>query len=391
MLCAGKKMGVLAFIFFWSSFGLILYVYIVYPVVIVLSRLIFVRQGEEEGRREPLPYLSVLISAFNEEHSIAGRIKNILKNGYPFDKIEIIMASDGSTDGTVFRARELHDQRVVIQDHKRNRGRAAVQNDGIAVARGEIIVFTDAGTVFEAGCLMALAKPFSNSSIGCVVGNLIYSTVHNSVSISEGKYFSFEKKIRQAESGLGILATGTGACMAVRKKLWRKLSLIDDCDFSTPLDVILQNFRVVYEPSAIAYDYPPASIPGEIKVRIRQTSKNLVGTIKRWGLRGWVQHPIVSWGLLSHKILRWFTPFFLLGILISNLLLLREGAFYHLIFVSQLAFYLLAIVGLLGEKFNKKIPIASLIFSFCVANLGMAIGVVKGLVGKAPAAYSKTD
>ena len=187
-------MGVLAFIFFWSCFGLILYVYIVYPAVIVLSRLIFVRQDKEEGLREPLPCLSVLISAFNEEHSIAGRIKNILKNGYPLDKIEIIMASDGSTDETVFRARELHDQRVVIQDHKRNRGRAAVQNDGIAVARGEIIVFTDAETVFETGCLMALAKPFSNSSIGCVVGNLIYRTADSLVSISEGKYFSFEKK-----------------------------------------------------------------------------------------------------------------------------------------------------------------------------------------------------
>ena len=375
---------------FWLCFAFLLYLYIVYPVGIILVQLIL-PQRDREGTCNDLPHLTVLISAFNEEDSIAERINNILENGYPADKLEIIVASDGSTDRTVLRAIKFVDQGIVIQDHKRNRGRAAVQNDGVSAARGEIVVFTDARTIFETGCLMSLAKPFLNGSVGCVIGNLIYCTVDTLASISEGKYFFLEKKIRQAESELGILATGTGACMAVRKKLWRKLSPIDDCDFTTPLDVILQNFKVVYEPSAIAYDYPPSSILGEIKVRIRQTSKNLVGTIKRWGLRGWVQHPLVSWGLLSHKILRWFTPFFLLGAFISNLCLAKKGIFYQFTLVGQIIFYLFGVIGLLGEKVNRTIQIISLISSFCLVNLGMAIGVIKGIIGRIPVAYTKTD
>jgi len=266
--------------------------------------------------------------------------------------------------------------------------RAVLQDAGKITTE---IAKNHAETEFEKSFLRKIVKYFSDKKVGCVVGNLIYKVEDSPISQSEGLYFKFEKKIRELESKLGILATATGACMAVRKNLWKDLTPIDDSDFTTPLDIILQGYKVVYAPDAIAYDIPPSSVKGELKARIRQTSKNLVGTLKRWGWRGWIKHPFVSWGLLSHKILRWFTPFFMIGAFISNLFILDKGIFYQLTFAGQVIFYLIAVFGMGGELFKIRIPIASTIFSFCIANIGMGIGVIKGLLGKAPAAFKMEE
>jgi cellulose synthase/poly-beta-1,6-N-acetylglucosamine synthase-like glycosyltransferase len=266
-----------------------------------------------------------------------------------------------------------------------------VHNDSVKEASGEILLFTDAATEFERDFLENVVNYFSEDLFGCVVGNLIYKTNGTSISETEGLYWQFEKKLRKLESDIGILSTATGACMAVRKNLWKKLSPIDDADFATPLDIIMQGHRIVYVPDAIAYDHPPSSARGELKTRIRQTSKNFIGTLRHWNLKIVVKHPVVTWGLLSHKILRWFTPFFMLVALISNFLLLKEGIIYQIAFVVQILFYCFALIGFISEMNSKKFSIASTVFSFCVANIGMGIGVIKGLFGKAPAVYKMEE
>jgi len=373
---------------FWLSLTLLIYVYFGYLGFLKLINIAKkVRICDTAVHNDCVPIVSVIVAAYNEEKSIGRRIRNLLEQDYPGDKLEIIVASDGSTDSTVEIARQYEKLGVKVLDFKENRGKAAVHNDGVKEAKGEIIVFTDADTAFDKNFLKNINKYFSDEKVGCVVGNLVYRTRGANISKSEGFYWKFEKKIRSLESDLGILATASGACMTVRKHLWKDLTRIDDSDFTTPLDVIFQGYKVVYAPDAIAYDIPPSSIKGELRARIRQTSKNLIGTIKRWGWRGWVKHPFVSWSLLSHKILRWFTPFFMIGAFISNLFLINDGLFYQVTFTIQVGFYLTAILGLAGELLTKNIFLASTIFSFCVANIGMGIGVIKGLVGKAPAAF----
>lgn len=349
------------------------------------------RKETEMGEGEDFNHLvSVITVAYNEEKVIGERIENLLKQDYPKDRVEVIIASDGSIDSTVEIGNKYANQGVVVIDFKENRGRAWVHNKVAESAKGDILIFTDARTKFKEDFLKKIMSYFNNSSIGCVVGNLIYETSGSSISQSEGLYWKFEKKIRGFESYAGILATASGACMAVRKSIWRDLESIDDCDFSTPLDAIIQDYKVVYAPDAIAIDTPPWSASVELKVRIRQTSKNIIGTLKRWGWKGWIRHPIVTWGLLSHKILRWLMPFFMLSFLVSNLLLLNNGAIYKVSFIIQLLFYIFGMIGFIGDNFGKKIPIASTVFSFIVANIGMGIGVIKGLLGKAPTAY-KTE
>ncbi len=370
---------------FYLSLSVFFYTWFIYPFLLLLLNQLY-KNNILLNNKGNIPFFSIIISAYNEEKVIENRIRNILQQNYPKDKLEIIIASDGSTDRTVEIANQFKNG-IKVLDFKQNRGRAAVQNDAIKEAIGEIIVFTDAETEFKKSFLKNIVKYFCNSTVGCVVGNLTYKAENSSISQSEGLYFKFEKKIRELESRLGILATATGACMAVKKTLWRDLTPIDDCDFTTPLDVILQGYKVVFAKDAIAYDIPPSSIKGELKARIRQTSKNFIGTLKRWGLKGWIKHPFVSWGLLSHKILRWLTPFFMISLFISNIFLLNESWTYKFIFIGQIIFYTLAVLGFIGEIFKKAIPIASTIFSFCVANIGMGIGVIKGLLGKAPAVY----
>lgn len=367
---------------------LILYCYILYNIILALLSYIVNNKMVAFGNYLP-QYVSIIITAHNEEAVINKRILNLRALDYPDDQFEIIVASDGSTDRTVEIAMQHHG--VIVLDLKPNRGKATTQNDAVKVAKGEIIFFTDAETEFKADFLKNVLRAFSKPNVGCVVGNLIYRQNNNAISYSEGFYWNFEKGLRKLESTLGILSTASGACMAVKKNLWRELSPIDDSDFTTPLDVIQQGQKVVFALEAVAYDIPSSTIKGEFRTRVRQTSKNLIGIMKRWRWTGLVNYPLVSWGIISHKILRWLTPFFLLGILLSNLALMGEGIGYQLLLMVQAIFYLSAAMGLIAELYGKKIPVASLTLSFCVANMGMGIGIIKGVCGKAPHAYRKEE
>jgi cellulose synthase/poly-beta-1,6-N-acetylglucosamine synthase-like glycosyltransferase len=375
-------------IIFWTSFICIIYVYLGYPCILYLWHRLQ-KPGTLRALENFKPSISIIISAFNEESSIGNRLQNLLSLDYPREKLEILVASDGSIDRTATIARSFTGVKVL--DFRENRGRARVQNDGVETATGEIIIFTDADTEFREDCLKNLVRPFADDDIGCTVGNMEYRITTEAMAKAEGFYWQCEKRLRKLEGQLGLLATATGACMAVRKKLWKALTPTDDCDFTTPLDVILQGYRVVYVEEALAFETPPKSIRAEFRTRVRQTSKNLVGTLRRWGFKGWLAHPLVSWGLLSHKILRWLTAFFMVALLASNLALSGEGIIYRIFIFGQFIFYGVAGLGLLAELGHKRLAVASTIFAFCVACLGMSFGVVKGLAGRAPSSYRKAS
>ncbi|RLB04932.1 MAG: hypothetical protein DRG83_03730, partial [Deltaproteobacteria bacterium] len=240
-------------VWFWISLTSLIYVYFGYLGFLKLISIVKkVRTCDTAVYNDCFPIVSVIVAAYNEEKSIGRRIENLLEQNYPKDKLEIIVASDGSTDRTVRIAKQFLGVKVL--DFKENRGRAAIQNDGVKIAKGEVIVFTDSETEFEKNFLRRITEYFFYEKVGCVVGNLVYRTQRTSISESEGFYWKLEKKLRRLESDLGILSTATGACMAVRKNLWKDLAPIDDSDFTTPLDVILQGYKIVYAPDAIAYD-----------------------------------------------------------------------------------------------------------------------------------------
>jgi len=179
------------------------------------------------------------------------------------------------------------------------------------------------------------------------------------------------------------------ACLALRRDLCKSQRPDEGEDFACPLDVVLQGYRVVHSPDAVAYDTPPGSPSTELKVRVRMTSRNFIGTLRRWGFVNWFRHPAISFGLLSHNVLRWLSPYFLVIALIANVFLLGEGLFYWLTFGAQLLFYLAAFLGWTADLLGRRVLLVSSIFSFCIANLGMLIGVAVGVAGRAPAHYEQ--
>ena len=371
---------------FWLSAGLIIWTYPGYPALLyALTRIL-----PPKRLRPTLPALagiSVVVTAFNEEEDIIARVKNILSQDYPKERLQVIVASDGSNDETVERVRSLNDDRIEILDSHQRRGKALIQNEAVSAAINPIVIFTDADTDFHPSFLAKTANYFRDPEVGCVTGNLTRRNGGSTISAHEGLYWRYERKIRQWSSHLGILATGSGSCLALRKDLYKPLRFDEGEDCACPLDVVLQGYRVVYATDALSYDWPPASVSSEIRSRSRMTARNLRGTLRKWRPINFLKRPASSLGILSHRLLRWICPCLFPIALVSNALLLDEGPFYQAAFSAQSAFYLCVLAGFGLERLKRRAPMISAMFSFAVAHVGMFIGLVKAVIGRVPTVY----
>ena len=374
-------------ILFWISFACILYTLAVYPFILIsIDKLLYKNNSETKVSLDaPSISCSVIIAAYNEAETIHERLCNLVSSNRRPD--EIIVCSDGSTDKTASISAAVHGVRVI--ESKTPKGRALMHNEGVSHAKNDIVIFTDAETIFQKECITELLKPFADDRVGCTIGKLIYQKSEDSpVFDSESTYWNLESRLRLAESNIGVLATGTGACMAVRKAIWKQLSPSDDVDFITPLDGIIQNYRNVFVTTAIATDEPPSTLQQEYFSRIRQTSKNLAGTLNRWNIRQYFTHPIISFCLVSHKIFRWFIGYFLLLTFISSAFLAKDIGFFFYFFLFEITLSLLAIVGLKETRFT---PLLKHITHFFVAVIAMTIGCTLGLLGQAPNVYRRRN
>ncbi len=377
-------------IIFILSFVLLVYTWIGYYGVLGLLAKCFPGKELNYADREHKPPVSILISAYNETDVIEERIRNLLALRYPKENLEILIGSDGSTDETVEVVKKYSDRGVTVVDFKENRGRADVHNDLIEMAKGRILVFTDADTEFDPLFVENIVKPFVNPEIGATVGRFSYRIKGGTIAEHEGIYWKYELRIKELENKLGILNNGIGACMAFRKELFKPLAPVDDIDTATVIDIIMQGYKIFYATDALAYDIPPHSAKSEFKMRIRGTSKTLSSVRRRTNIWGWLKNPVLTWSLTSHRLLRYASPYFMVMLLLSNFMILSDGTFYQFTFIAQVAFYLFAVIGWIGNSVKKDISVASSVFSFCVAMSGMMIGVAKALTGNVTVMY-KTD
>ena len=207
---------------FWSVVGLLCYTWFGYHLL--LSLLVKVRSGgnPEIVQSDDLTRVTVIVPAYDEESVIQSRIRNLLESEYARDHLEIIIGSDGSSDRTVQIARTFAHQGVKVMDVPENRGRADVHNDCIKVASGDIVVFTDSESLFDSRCISELVRPFSSPMVGAVIGRLKYMTDGSAVGEAEGLYWKEELRLKELEHELGIVNNGLGACMAIRKHLFRR-------------------------------------------------------------------------------------------------------------------------------------------------------------------------
>ena len=371
---------------FWGSFGFLLYTYVGYPLFMMLwARLRPERPCPAHGE---LPTVTVVIAAHNEEKRIAARLENLFAQRYPQQLLDVVVVSDGSTDGTVAALRELNHPRVEVVVLERNRGKAAALNQGVASARGEIVVFTDVRQRFAPDAIERLVAAFADPGVGGVTGELVLcESEEGGEPKGVGLYWRYEKAIRAAESRVDSTVGATGAIYAIRRRLYRELpsGLILD-DVLTPLNVTAQGYRLKMVREALAYDRISGSMAEEFHRKVR----TLAGNVQLIQLAPWVMNPLrnrLFFQWFSHKVCRLAAPYALLGLLFSPWFV--GGAGYLAFGTLQLSGYAIALYGLHGMWRGRQVGKASVPASFVMLNVAAAIGLLSVVTGRTEKLWKK--
>lgn len=370
-----------AYILFWTSLLLMLHSYVFYPIIVLVWS--SVKKKNELSVQNDLPSISLLMPVYNEEKVIVGKLKNLQELDYPIEKLEILIGSDCSTDDTPKLLESLASKNMRIFHFKERRGKAMVLNDLATSAKNEILVFSDADTFYYPDALKKMVRHFVYEDVGGVCGNLdLKSSPTNSGGRAEAKYWRYENAIKESEGKIKTTFGATGAIYAIRKKLFRPLGakkLFAD-DFLIPLFVTQQGYRILYDTSARGWEETADSTVNEFqrKVRIGVANFNGLGEILP------LLHPkfgFVSFGLISHKLIRWIAPFLLMIIFVTSVYLFLRGNFYLLFFVMQLIFFFLAGIGYVLDRRSKPMMLFTMPYYFFVANAGLLYGFFRFLKG----------
>lgn len=375
---------------FVISIVLLVYIYYGYGLLLKLYLNLFLSgKPIEHFDLKSNPKVTVLLTVHNEEERIARRLENLLSDGYPLERLEVLVASDGSTDRTHEIVREfMRTAPVKLYVSPVQVGKSETQNRAIDVASGEIVIFTDAETTFEKGCISEFARSFSDPRVGCVTGSLRFLLDGNTVSEAQGYYWAYEERLRASESELGLLLVASGQCMAIRRQLFRPIGPHVGEDCVVPLDVVLQGYHVKHAAGARAFDRMESEVRKEYRARVRMTLRNWIGTWERPSLLNPLKYPGYAFALWSHKVLRWLGPIFILSAISSSVFLGVHGdALFQVFTVFWLVAAMLALVGYLAEQKGSSVWLAGTVFSFALANVGFFVGTFQALSGKRVIAY----
>lgn len=334
-------------------------------------------------KAEITPTVSLIIAAYNEEKVIGQKIENCLDLDYPSENLKIIVASDGSTDRTNEIIMGYAGQGVKLIALSTNQGKSRAQNRAVAEAQGDIIFFSDANVMLRSNAVREIVNNFKDKRVGCVIGKVTYlNKGDTSVSEGEGFYWRYELFLRKKESEIGNFAMGSGPIIAIRRNLFQLLDPDVGEDFVLPMLTAINGYRVVYEPEAISeeilFQNKPKSM---LRTKVRIISKDLRGLFVCKTILNPFRYPLYSWGLISHKLLRWLVPYFLILLLAVNALLLTQPL-YYMTFALQLIFYSSALTGYLWQKSDTPPKMFGIPFSFCLVNAAALIGVAKFAMGK---------
>ena len=340
-------------IFYIAGFA-IFYAMIGYPLTLLILEKILKRKNNKDLSKKP--FVSVIISAYNEEKVIEKKLENIIQTKYP--NYEVIVANDSSNDMTVPIVKEFitnhPDKNIRLNTVKNHLGKTNAQDEAVEVANGEIIVFSDANSMFKTDAIDELVSFFTDDDIEYVCGSLIYAKDDDIASVvAENSYWDVELLMRKIESEISTIAAGNGAIYAVRKKDYRNYDLVSSHDYEIPLAAGLNHKRALYNPAAIAVEKAGATTKDEFKRKVRMQRRiltNLFTNLRRLNIfeYGWF-----SFFHFNHKTLRFLQAFNHILLFISNLALLNHGIFYRIFFLGQVAFFTLAAIGKLTDSKAK--------------------------------------
>ncbi len=343
-----------------------------------------------------LPSVTVMLTVHNEEKTVGARIQNLLASEFDLSRLQILVCSDGSSDRTESIVSELSIQSPMVELFASGErlGKTGTQNRGLVLARNDVLVFTDADTEFAPDCLARLIEPFADPVVGGTTGALVFRS-RSDTGVHDGQqtYWGQEMRVRADESALGWLCVATGACMAIRRELYCPPSPAHGEDCVLPLDVVLAGYRMVHVSGAVAYDDLQDDARAEYRSRVRMTERNWTGTLSRRTLLNPLRYPAQCFSLISHKLLKWMSPWLLILMLLSAVANVGDSVFYRGVLVVAGLGIAAAGAGALAERQRGsvwfRIPLIKTLYGFALANVGFAVGGIRALMGVRTTAYSK--
>lgn len=360
------------------SLAMPIYAYVVFPgFLYILTRWKHERFISSTASQ---PTITLLISAYNEAGVIRGKTENSLALEYPRELLQIIIVDDGSNDGTDAIVREFEGEGVVHHRVEGRGGKNVAINDAWRQVTGEIVVFSDANSLYRPDAIRHLVAHFADARVGCVCGELRYVDPTTGTARGEDLYWKYEQYLKRLESRMGQVLVLNGSIFAIRRECFRELHPRIANDFQIPVNVASQDFAIVYEPDAVAVEKPAASARDEFNRKTRIIARGFQGFFHFFrefsGLRLFL--------LISHKFLRWIVWFALLVAFISNALLL-EYPVYRVLFAGQVCFYLLALAGPFLAK--ARLRFLAIPFYFCMINIAAMVGFWKFITRRQKGAW----
>ena len=367
-------------IIFWISACLLGYVYIGYPLVVYLYSVVF---AKPLNRGQIEPTVTILITAFNEESSIREKIENTLAIEYPREKLEILVASDGSTDRTDEIVPEMADRGVKLFRQEGRVGKTITQNNAVERATGEIVLFSDATTQYSPAVLRQLLPAFADKGVGCVAGRLVYvDEAETNIGAGAKSYWNYETFIKTAESRACSLIGASGCLYAVRRSAYRPMYAEACSDFLICTELFRQGLRSVFEPAAVCFEHTNRQAGDEFRMRVRVISQTYTDLWRNADMLNPLKSGFYAIELLSHKVLRYAVPTFLAAAFFSNALLARSSEFFTLTMSVQAAFYSMALAGWLMEKAGRRVTFLVIPLYFVLSNLASVSAFIRFVRGE---------
>jgi cellulose synthase/poly-beta-1,6-N-acetylglucosamine synthase-like glycosyltransferase len=363
-------------IFFWIAAVLMVYVYAGFPIIVrALARVL-----DRPVNRAPItPSVTVIVTAYNEEKSIRAKLDNLLSVDYPAELMDVLVASDASSDATDEIVTQYGSPRVALFRVEGRLGKTACQNRAIRRARGEIVIFTDATTELDRDAVKALVANYNDPEVGCVSGRAMYYYSDSLTSRGGASYWEFEHGVRAAESRLGSVIGASGCFYSVRKSAYREIDPALISDFVIALVMVEQGLRTILEPAAISREETLERPNRELSMRVRVALRSITALAAGRRFLNPFKYGLFAWELWSHKVLRYASPLIWLVLLVSSALLLRVHWFYAFALLGQLA---LLAMGLIAWLLHGRVPkLLVKPYYFLLTNVASLIAISRFLRG----------
>ena len=369
----------LAGIVFFTCFAAIFYTFLLYPLLLRVIAFFYPLRCAPPGYR---PTISILICAYNEGAGIGQKLDDTLALDYPKDQVEILVVSDGSTDETENIVKRYGTRNVRLLRTTQRLGKTNAQNEGVTSCVGEVIIFSDATTVYHSQALNKLAEHYADPRVGAVSGRYQYFDESGISPTGTGSiaFWNFENFIKTSQSRIASISGCCGCIYSVRRSAYTVLSPDIISDLVQPLHVIRKGLLVLFEPQAMAYESTTVSSHQELKMRIRVITRAIRGLLSVPDLFNPVKRPWIALQLVSHKALRWLVPLYISGIFLSTAILSAHPAMGFL-FLLQLCFYGTALISLV-LPLHRHIKILGLPLYICTMNAAALLAIIESARGK---------